>query len=128
MPIDLTNLSDDNGNVDPVIVKEWLKNGDNDTECPETAQKICKAIGYDPAKPMKFNIFVKRYVCVKMFFDGDRDNSGFLDKTELKKQLQTNQEKGFDEVYQFFDLNSDGKISIGNKATKLCYENILLSI
>ena len=28
MPIDFSSLSDENGNVNPVIINEWLKNGD----------------------------------------------------------------------------------------------------
>ena len=120
MPFDLTELSDENGNVDPVKVKEWLAAGDDETdggvETPEIAQKICKAIGYDFAKPMKFEVFLKRYVFVKMFLGADKDKSGFLERSELKQALDASKEdeNEINKLYEIFDVNADGKISLGN--------------
>ena len=120
MPFDLTELSDENGNVDPVKVKEWLAAGDDETdggvETPEIAQKICKAIGYDFAKPMKAEVFLKRYVFVKIFLDADKDKSGFLDRSELKHALDVSKEEAsvVNKLYEIFDVNADGKISLGN--------------
>ena len=76
---------------------------------------------------MKLEIFQKRYFLVKLFLWGDRDNSGYLDKIELKRQLEMFPEEGFDELFKSFDLNCDGKISLGNKFYVFTFFKILLT-
>ena len=135
MKIDLHEISDKNGNVDSAKIKKWETEGNKELgETPEVAKKICKAIGYDPTKSMKAEDFARKYMMVKVFIDLDIgiifsahffnfknfnfavyiiDKNGFLDKQEISKHLNMDQNaQELKAAFNQFDINGDGKISV----------------